>query len=548
MKRHAAQWFRTGILTAVALALAGSLPAQNQPIQEQNAPAPPTQPAQTLTTQQLDDLVAPIALYPDPLIGQVLAASTYPVELVEAQQWLKTVGNLNGQALMDAAKQQDWDPSVQALVAMPDVMNLLTQDIRWTTDLGNAFLAQQGDVMSAVQRMRQRAEANGQLQSNAQQTVSTDTDNGQTVIQIEPANPQVIYVPTYDPYYVYGWGAYPPLYYPDGYFFDSGIDIGFYFGGWGGWGYGGLGWGWRPNWFGRNIYINSGFFSRYGYHYNGYYNGFGGGRNVWGHDPGHRWGAGYPAGVASRYGGAERSARINEGRSGNWHTFGGGGNTYSGTANGFNGSRSNGSGGVNGRGSGSAGAGNSFRGNTGGNSYRTSAGSNAFRGSTAGNSFRGSAAAGTTQQRFGGGTQNLRGQSIRSQAPQRSFQSAPQRSFQSAPQRSFQSAPQRSFQSAPQRSFQSAPQRSFQSAPQRSFQSAPRMSAPSASRSFGGGSFGGARNVGGGGFGGGRSFGGGGGGSRSFGGGGGGSRSFGGGGGGGSRSFGGGGGHGGGRR
>lgn len=491
MKRHAAQWFRTGILTAVALALAGSLPAQNQPIQEQNAPAPPTQPAQTLTTQQLDDLVAPIALYPDPLIGQVLAASTYPVELVEAQQWLKTVGNLNGQALMDAARQQNWDPSVQALVAMPDVMNLLTQDIRWTTDLGNAFLAQQGDVMSAVQRMRQRAQANGQLQSNAQQTVSTDTDNGQSAIQIEPANPQVIYVPTYDPYYVYGWGAYPPLYYPDGYFFDSGVDIGFYFGGWGGWGYGGWGWGWRPNWFGRNIYINSGFFSRYGYRYNG----FGGGRNVWAHDPGHRWGAGYPAGVASRFGGAERTARINEGRSGNWRTFGGGGNTYRGTANGFNGSRFNGSGGVNGRGG--AGAGNSFRGDAGGNSYRTSASGTAFRGSTAGNSFRGSAAAGTTQQRFGGGTQNLGGPSIRSQ--------------------------QRSFQSAPLRSFQSAPQRSFQSAPQRSFQSAPRMSAPSASRSFGGGGFGGARNMGGGG-----------------------ARSFGGGGGGGFR--GGGGGHGGGRR
>ncbi|HVY93288.1 MAG TPA: DUF3300 domain-containing protein [Bryobacteraceae bacterium] len=495
MKRHAAQWFRTGILTAVALALAGSLPAQD-PIQGQNAP--PAQPAQTLTTQQLDDLVAPIALYPDPLLGQVLAASTYPVELVEAQQWLKTVGNLNGQALMDAAKQQDWDPSVQALVAMPDVMNLLTQDIRWTTDLGNAFLAQQGDVMGAVQRMRQRAQANGQLKSNAQETVSTNYDNGQSAIDIEPANPDVIYVPVYDPYYVYGWGAYPPLYYPDGYWFGPGIDIGFYFGGWGGWGYGGWGWGWRPNWFGHNIYINAGFFSRYGYHYHDW----GGGRNVWMHDPGHRWGAGYPAGVASRFGGAERTARINEGRSGNWHTFGGGGNTYrGGTANGFNGS-----GGVNGRGG--AGAGNSFRGTTGGNSYRTSAGGSAFRGSTAGNSFRGSAAAGTTQQRFGGGTQNLRGESIRSQ------------------QRSFQSAPQRSFQSAPQRSFQSAPQRNFQSAPQRSFQSAPRMSAPSASRSFGGGSFGG--------------------GARSFGGGGG-SRSFGGGGGGGFRG-GGGGGHGGGRR
>ncbi|HVW07563.1 MAG TPA: DUF3300 domain-containing protein [Bryobacteraceae bacterium] len=463
MKRHATPWFRTGILATLALALAGSLQAQNQPIQEQNAPAPPTQPAQTLTAQQLDDLVAPVALYPDPLLGQVLAASTYPVELVEAQQWLKTVGNLNGQALMDAAKQQNWDPSVQALVAMPDVMNMLTQDIRWTTDLGNAFLAQQGDVMGAVQRMRQRAQANGQLQSNSQETVSTNTDNGQSAIEIEPTNPDVIYVPAYDPYYVYGWGAYPPLYYPDGYWFEPGIDMGFYFGGWGGWGYGGFGWGWRPNWFGRNLYINSGFFNRYGYRYNG----FGGARNVWAHDPGHRWGAAYPAGVASRYGGAERTARINEGRSGNWHSFGSGGTAARGAANGFNGSsRFNGAGGVNGF-RGSAAAGSSFRGSAG----------------VARNSFRGSA--GATQQRFNGGTQAFRsGESgFRSQAPQRSFQSAPQRSFQ-----------------------------------QRSFQSAPRMSAPSAApRSFGGGSFGGgARSFGGGGA---RSFGGGGG-ARSFGGGG----------------------------
>lgn len=482
MKRHAAQWFRTATLTVIALVLAGSLPAQNPPPEEQTAPAPP---AQTLSAQQLDDLVAPIALYPDPLLGQVLAASTYPVELVEAQQWLKTV-NLSGQALMDAAKQQDWDPSVQALVAMPDVMNLLTQDIRWTTDLGNAFLAKQGDVMGAVQTMRQRAQANGQLKSNQQETVSTNYDNGQSAIEIQPANPEVIYVPSYDPYYVYGYGAYPPLYYPDGYWFEPGIDIGFYFGGWGGWSYGGWGWGWRPNWFAGNLYINHGFFDRYHYHYGG----FGGNRNVWAHDPGHRWGAGYPSSVANRFGGAEHAARINEGRSGNWHTFGGGNNGFRGSANAFNGSRVN--------------------------------GSNGFR-SGNGNSFRGSEA---PQQRVGG-TQNFRGQSIRSQgaqrnfqstprenfrsapqqnfrsAPQQNFRSAPQQNFRSAPQQNFRSAPQQNFRSAPQQNFRSAPQRSFQ-APQRSFQSAPRMSAP-AMRSMGGG---GARSFGGGG--GARSFGGGG--------------------------------------
>ncbi|HVV43888.1 MAG TPA: DUF3300 domain-containing protein [Bryobacteraceae bacterium] len=489
---------------------------------------PPTDPAQTLTGQQLDDLVAPIALYPDPLLGQVLAASTYPVELVEAQQWLKTVGNLSGQALMDAAKQQDWDPSVQALVAMPDVMNLLTQDIRWTTDLGNAFLAQQADVMGAVQRMRQRAQANGQLKSNEQETVSTNYDNGQAAIEIVPTNPEVIYVPAYDPYYVWGYSAYPPLYYPDGYWFGPGINIGFYFGGWGGWTYGGWGWGWRPNWFAHNIYINHGFFDRYHYRYGG----FGGGRhNVWVHDPGHRWGAGYPRSVASRFGGAARAARINEGRSGNWHTFGGGGNGFRGTGNGFNGSRFNGSNGSRFNGSNGSRV-NGSEGNRGGgpNGFQ-GGGSNGFRGgnNNNGGSFRGS---GMPQQRIGAGAQNLRGQSIRSQIPQRNLQSTPERNFRPAPQRNFRSTPQSGgFQSsprmaaprmsAPQRSFQSAPrmaaprmsapQRSFQSAPrmaaprmsapQRSFQSAPRMSAPrmsapAASRSMGGG---GARSFGGGG-------------------------------------------------
>jgi hypothetical protein len=200
-----------------------------------------------LPPQQLDTLVAPIALYPDPLLGQVLVACTYPLELVEAQQWLKAKSNLHGQQLMDAARQQNWDASVQALVAMPEVVSRLTQDIRWTTDLGNAFLAQQADVMSAVQRMRERAQANGKLQSTTQETVATANQSGQMAIEIQPADPQVIYVPVYDPYYVWGppvWGVYASLFYPAyGYGFGPGIDVGLYFDGWGGWGWGGLGWG-----------------------------------------------------------------------------------------------------------------------------------------------------------------------------------------------------------------------------------------------------------------------------------------------------------------
>ena len=182
-----------------------------------------------MAPQQLDDLVAPVALYPDPLLGQVLAASTYPVELMEAQQWLQAHSNLQGQQLMDAARQQNWDASVQALAAMPDVLARLTENIQWTTDLGNAFLAQQADVMHAVQRMRERAQANGKLQSTPQETVTTQDQGGQSAIEIEPANPQVIYVPTYDPEYVWGpptWGFYPPLYYPDyGYWFGPGLHL-----------------------------------------------------------------------------------------------------------------------------------------------------------------------------------------------------------------------------------------------------------------------------------------------------------------------------------
>jgi hypothetical protein len=299
-----------------------------------------------LPPQQLDDLVAPVALYPDPLLGQALVACTYPVELVEAQQWLQANGSLRGQQLTDAARQQNWDASVQALVALPDVLAKLTQDIRWTTDLGNAFLAQQADVMGAVQRMRARAQANGKLQSTPQETVTTENQGGQSAIEIQPADPQVIYVPTYDPNYIWGspdWGYYPPLSYPGyGYWFGPGIDMGFCFGGWGGWGFGGWGWGWGPNWFGRSVFVNNSFFNRYGYNH-GY--GFGGGlgRTAWGHDPGHRLGVAYPnSQLNGRFGAASQASRVAVGQSGNWHRFGEGnigGNSFRGAASQAGGAR-----------------------------------------------------------------------------------------------------------------------------------------------------------------------------------------------------------------
>jgi len=250
--------------------------------------------------------VAPIALYPDNLLSQILVATTYPIEVVEAQQWLQQNRSLSGQALLNAAQGQNWDPSVQALVAFPDVLARLNQDIRWTTDLGNAFLAQQADVMAAVQSMRAQAQANGKLQSGPNENVTTATQNGQSAIQIMPTDPGVVYVPNYNPAWVWGppvYGYYPPLLYPPidvGFSFFPGIDLGFYFGG--GWGlWGGFGWGWGPNWFGGGILLNGGFFHRYGFR--DYHPGFGG--SVWAHDPGHRLGVPYAnRAVANRFGGA----------------------------------------------------------------------------------------------------------------------------------------------------------------------------------------------------------------------------------------------------
>jgi hypothetical protein len=301
MERH---WMRFGfgklLWICCILLIAGMGPVA---LAQARVPPPAAAQSQALAPQQLDNLVAPIALYPDPLLGQVLAASTYPVELVEAQQWLQANSNLHGQQLVDAAKQQNWDASIQAMVAMPDVLARLTRDIRWTTDLGNGFLAQPAAVMAAVQRLRARAEANGKLQSNQQETVTTQAQNDQQAIEIQPADPQELYVPNYDPESVWGppvWGAYPPLDYPYGFGWYPGIDIGLCFGGWGGWGWGGWGWGWGPNWFGGGLFINGGFFNRYGYGFGGAYGGrFGGGfggTRAWMHDPAHRMGAGYSTG------------------------------------------------------------------------------------------------------------------------------------------------------------------------------------------------------------------------------------------------------------
>jgi Protein of unknown function (DUF3300) len=199
-----------------------------------------------IPNEKLDALVAAIALYPDPLLAQILAASTYPLEVIQLQQWIASNRYLKDQALADAVEMQPWDPSVQAMAAFPDVVKLLSDNIAWMTDLGNAFLAQQADVMDAVQRMRTRAQSNGNLNTTPEQTVQMETENGEQAIVIEPANSEMVYVPWYDSTVVYGDSAYayPTLYYASPVYYRTGGALAFGVGvalgaAWGGnWGYG----------------------------------------------------------------------------------------------------------------------------------------------------------------------------------------------------------------------------------------------------------------------------------------------------------------------
>lgn len=337
---------RIRIQLACVPLLAGGLLFAQQPGPPMQGPPPGTQPGgQLLSPQQLDTLVAPVALYPDRLLGQILAASTYPLQIAEAAQWLQQNPNLQGPQLVEAARQQNWDPSIQAMVIFPDVLTRLASDIRWTTDLGNAFLAQQPDVMNAVQRMRAQAQASGKLRSNGQQTVTTEMQGNQSAIDIQPANPEEVYVPYYNPEYIWGppayGGYYPPWDYADigygfGYGFGPGIYIGGFFGGLG-WG----GWGWGCGWFGHSLFLNAGFFGRYGFGGPGFGRG-----GIWAHNPASRLGVPYSnralnarygaasaasarssfAGAGSRY---NSGARAGAAQAGGWNRFGqGGGSSY----------------------------------------------------------------------------------------------------------------------------------------------------------------------------------------------------------------------------
>jgi hypothetical protein len=245
-----------------------------------SAPAPAL-----LLAEQLDALVAPIALYPDALVAQVLAAATNPDQVSYADNWLAQNKNLTGTPLAQAIDQQSWDPSVKALTQFPSVLDNLAHNLSWTSSLGQAFANQQVDLMAAVQTMRSRAQAAGTLQSNSQITVTQPTTN---TIVIQPANPQVVYVPQYNPAIVYGASVVVPLYVPPpvpvasvGVFFGSGVTVGATLGG-GGWA-AGFGWGWHAwnvNWGGwggggstviynNNTYINNRTWNNA--NYNGYH-------------------------------------------------------------------------------------------------------------------------------------------------------------------------------------------------------------------------------------------------------------------------------------
>ena len=304
-------------MTCACLLLPGeaTLLAQAPPPADANAAAAPAEAAAKLPPEQLDSLVAPIALYPDPLLAQTLAASTYPLEIIQLYQWLAKNTTLKDKALADAVAKQPWDPAVQSMAAFPEAVKRLAEDVQWTADLGNAFLAQQSDVMDAVQRMRQKAKDNNALASSEQQKVETRVVETKQVIVIEPAKPDVIYVPSYSPTYVYGPPVYPypPIYYPP--YTPGAAFVGFTMGvmigaAWGGaWGH--CGWGHND----ININVNNNYNRNANVNRNTNVNRSGGGS--WQHNAQHRGGAPYAdRATASKYGGTARGDSLSSRQAG----------------------------------------------------------------------------------------------------------------------------------------------------------------------------------------------------------------------------------------
>jgi hypothetical protein len=273
-------------------------------------------PAQTYaqqTPEQLQQLVAPIALYPDALVAQVLAASTFPDQIVLADRWAQANPQLKDEALAHALDQQPWDPSIKAIAAFPSVLGNMDKNLSWTSSLGDAYYNQQQDVMSAVQVMRQRAQTAGNLKTTPQQTVQAED----STIVIQPADPNVIYVPAYDPWVAYGdpvlawpgWYPYPGIWY-DGPFLSFGLGFGIGFYGGYGWGWGHWGFDWHNHY---PVYDHGRYYSRSNtfYNRNAYYRGGGAhgvATNVQ-HGVTENRGGGRPAGTGDAFGGRDDAAR-----------------------------------------------------------------------------------------------------------------------------------------------------------------------------------------------------------------------------------------------
>jgi len=321
------EWLREIALLCCVLLVRGDM----RLLAQQPSPAPAAPSSTPIPADQLDSLVAPIALYPDPLLAQVLAASTYPLEIVQLRQWLEKNKGLKDKALAEAVKKENWDPSIQSMAALPDVVKQMEENIKWTSELGNAFLAQQSDVMEAVQRMRVKAKDSGKLNSTQEMKVETKVVESKSVVVIEQSNPQVVYVPSYDPVVVWGAApvyAYPPIVYPAGYYaagvalsFGVGLAMGAMWGG--GWGYG-CGWGGNNT---ININNNNNFNRNSNRTSNRNQVGSGNrGNSNWQHNPSHRGGTPYgDRGTANKFGGTARgdsagnrqaSARQNSGQRG----------------------------------------------------------------------------------------------------------------------------------------------------------------------------------------------------------------------------------------
>src|SRR5882762_3871266 len=293
------------LLLALAIMAATSfgVAAQQQPTTAPPPAAPPaataTQPDQDLLKpEQLEALVAPIALYPDALLANMLAAATYPLEVVEADRWIKEKKSLKGDALRVEVDKKSWDDSVKALTATPSILDMMSDKLDWTKSLGDAMLAQQAELMDAIQRLREKARANNKLSSNKQQKVTVKQQESKQVIVIEPTDPNTMYVPYYEPAAVYGawpYAEYPPYYFGYPSYIGAGVvAAGIAFGT--AWAIGRWGnyWGGGCNWGNRNVYVNHRTTNM---------------GNGWQHNPAHRQGVRYNnANAQQRFGNSNLKA------------------------------------------------------------------------------------------------------------------------------------------------------------------------------------------------------------------------------------------------